>query len=145
MYRENAARAELQSNADKAKTKVYKEIIEYWKRMPINNYIFENDECVWNVKQLCSFKELVNEGRDMKNCVAMYASDCAGGRTAIFHISCHLKGEDKKVITSATVEVRAVDRSIVQVKGKCNTRVDTITLNVIKRWAQNTNLRVYKL
>jgi len=135
VQRDASAKAELQSKSDKQKN-------EYWKNFPICNFLFENDEFVWNINQLCTFNDLVNEGRNMKHCVASYASCCADGITAIFHVSGQRKSDKTVVISNATVEIRTANRAIVQIKGKCNARVDEITLNVIKRWAQANNLKL---
>jgi hypothetical protein len=137
VQREATARAELQ---EKAKLKK----LELWKGLPINNFTFENKKCVWGIKQLCSFKELVNEGRSMHHCVASYAERCSLGTSAIFHVSgCEKKDKSQKLIfSSATVEIRSADRSICQIKGKCNASVDMVTINFIRRWAQANNIKM---
>jgi hypothetical protein len=137
IQREATAKAELQAKADKNKKK-----LECWNGLPIHNFTFENDEFVWGIKQLCTFNELINEGRNMKHCVASYVSSCANGKTAIFHVSGHKKGDKSIIISNATVEIRAVNRLIVQIKGKCNSQVDRITLNIIKRWASANSIKI---
>jgi hypothetical protein len=133
LQREAAVRTDLQHQ---------RHLTEQWKGMPVNNFRFENDEDVWTIKQLCSGKELLNEGRSMKHCVAVYALPCSKGFSAIFHVSGHEKGDKKHKFGNATIEVRPDTRSIVQIKGKCNTAVDPITLRIIKRWAQSNNLKM---
>jgi hypothetical protein len=135
VQREAAIIAELQEYEDRKKSCPK----EKWDGLPIYNFAFENDEYRWTIKQLCNLKSLINEGREMRHCVASYASRCSNKSVGIFSLSCTYK-KDNSLVKRATVEVRAVDRSIVQIKGKCNVRVDAITLNVIRRCAQNNNL-----
>jgi len=135
VQREIAARAELQANTDKQK-------VEFWEKALISNFKHENDDCIWTITQLCSVNELINEGRSMKHCVASYAGQCSGGTSAIFHVSGYEKQNKSHVFGSATVEVRTADRSICQIKGKCNARVDMAAINLIKRWAQTNNLKM---
>jgi hypothetical protein len=135
VQREAAIIAELQANEDRKKSRP----AEKWDGLSIYNFAFENDEYRWTIKQLCNLKSLINEGREMRHCVASYASRCSNRSVGIFSLSCTYK-KDNTLVKRATIEVRAADRSIVQVKGKCNAQVDAVTLNVIKRWAQNNNL-----
>jgi hypothetical protein len=138
VQREAAIIAELQANEDRKKSCPK----EKWDGLSIYNFAFENDEYRWTIKQLCNLKNLINEGREMRHCVASYASRCSNKSVGIFNVSGTYK-KNASFDKRATVEVRAVDRSIVQIKGKCNVRVDTITLNVIRRWAQNNNLTMH--
>ena len=117
-------------------------IVSDWEGFPVRNSKMESADYVWNIKQLCSLKELVNEGRTMKHCVDDYAERCSKGETAIFHVSWQNKNSKNNTTINATVELLVPNRSVVQVKGKYNSLVDNITLNTIKEWAQENNIKM---
>ena len=121
-----------------------KPVIEKWEGLNINGFWYENGDHVWMIEQIRCFQELINEGRKMKHCVASYASKCITGDCGIFNVSCFSKSIN---ITEsiATIEVSS-NRTIVQIKGKCNAAVKGKAVNIITRWAgQNhiTMTRVY--
>jgi hypothetical protein len=113
-------------------------VMEKWEGLYIPNFKYENNDCIWTIKQLCNIHELTNEGRRMKHCVASYAYKCAAGSCGIFNVSC--KSRLTNISESiATVEV-ASDWRVVQIKGKCNSVVSGRAMNVITRWAQQNRI-----
>jgi hypothetical protein len=130
------AERNLKSYSDKKKAELF------WKGLLIGNFRHENDDYLWTITQLCNINKLINEGRSMRHCVASYAGECSQGKTAIFHLSGYDKRNKSNVFSSATIEVRATDRTIYQIKGKCNAPVDSTTVNIIKRWAQNNFIKI---
>ncbi|MCL2128744.1 MAG: DUF4116 domain-containing protein [Treponema sp.] len=120
-----------------------KDIKQEWEGLSVKNIDPENSGYVWNITQLCSVNELVNEGRVMKHCAAAYAHRCSKGETAIFHFAGHKKDSSKNKFKKATVELLIPSRTIVQIKGKCNTKVDGVTIGIVKEWAQYNNFRMF--
>jgi hypothetical protein len=113
---------------------------ERWQGIPVSNFKFENGEHVWTVVQLCSARELVNEGRTMKHCIASYIGKCSLGACGIFNVSSRDKTTGV-VISRATIEVLP-NRTIMQAKGKCNTIISNGTMHIITRWAQKNRLKI---
>jgi hypothetical protein len=110
-----------------------------WKGIDVPLFKYETDGCTWTVTQLLSAQDLLNEGRKMKNCVSSYANKCSSGECAIFNVSCFYT-DSRLTESKATLEVSR-DRSLVQAKGKCNIRVNSVVMNVIARWAQANGIR----
>ena len=133
IQRENAARDVFKSNRIKE---------AHWKGLAISNFLFENDDDVWTITQLCNVNALINEGRTMRHCVASYAQQCSQGVVAIFHVSGRKRDSASLSFNHATVEVRAASHSIVQIKGRYNSRIDKITERIIRRWAQSNHLKM---
>ncbi|GHU54284.1 hypothetical protein FACS189442_0280 [Spirochaetia bacterium] len=110
-----------------------------WTGINVPLFKHEADGCVWTVTQLLTAQDLLNEGRKMKNCVSTYAYKCSGGECSIFNVSCFYT-DSQLTESKATLEVSR-DRSLVQAKGKCNIRVNSVIMNVIIRWAQANRIR----
>jgi hypothetical protein len=114
----------------------------HWTGINVPNFQYKTDKykCVWTVTQLLSARNLLNEGRKMKSCVASYASSCLKGQSAIFNISRFY--EDLQLTESmATLEVTH-DRFLVQAKAKCNGKVCSPTMNIITRWARTNRIKM---
>ncbi|MCA9128590.1 MAG: PcfJ domain-containing protein [Planctomycetales bacterium] len=93
----------------------------------------------WTIRELLSSKSLMSEGRQMKHCVATYASSCARGHCSIWTMeiqSC--EGFTKAV----TIEVRNNARLICQVRGKANRLPTEKERKIIQRWAESADLRL---
>jgi hypothetical protein len=114
--------------------------VSRWKGMGFAPFTYQTDEGVWTVSELLTSQALLNEGRNMKNCVASYAFRCALGEISICTVS---RTYQALQITDsmATLEVRRIDRTLVQAKGKCNRQVSPGTMNVIRRWAQFNRIK----
>jgi hypothetical protein len=115
--------------------------ISHWRGLGIAQFSHKTDSGLWTVSELLTSQSLVNEGRKMKNCVASYAYKCAENISALFSVSQYYS-ENQITDNVATIEVRIADRSLVQAKGKCNTKVSGAALNVITRWAQISRIRI---
>jgi hypothetical protein len=100
---------------------------------------YEANECIWTITQLLTAQDLLNEGRKMKSCVSTYTYRCSIGECAIFNVSCFYM-DTRQTESKATLEV-SKDRSLVQAKGKCNIRVNSVVMNVITRWTQANRIR----
>lgn len=88
----------------------------------------------WSCVELLNSKELCNEGRRMHHCVASYARFCAQGSTHIFSFYNNEESE------RCTVEVRTESSSIVQCRGRFNTRPSKSAKEVVKEWARSHSI-----
>lgn len=103
----------------------------------------------WTVEELLDKRSLVEEGKEMRHCVASYAASCARGQTSIWSIrvaDCKA-GTQKRVMT---VEVHNARRCIVQARGRCNKepgdKRSSVRLNqapiILRQWASKAGLNV---
>ena len=115
------------------------QIPEKWDGLGVNNFRYENDNHLWTIRQLCSVNEIINEGRRMKHCVASYAYRCSNYRCSIFNVSSFNRSTNTTE-SVATIEISS-HYEIVQIKGKCNTKVGAKVMNVVSRWAQQERLK----
>lgn len=93
---------------------------------------------VWTIRELLSNHSLHIEGRQLKHCVASYASSCARGTTSIWTLEVETAGGLEKLLT---VEVRPRERLICQARGKLNRRATEKELHILHRWSTQTGLR----
>jgi hypothetical protein len=104
-----------------------------WKGIYVSHSRIEGVSCVWSFTQLCSARELLNEGRLMKNCVSAYSYKCVIGESAIFHVS-RVFAADQIIENVATLEV-SKNRALIQAEAKCNTKIAPSAMQVIRKWA----------
>ena len=114
--------------------------IDRWNGISISHSQFKNDEGIWEFTQLYTVQDLLNEGRNMKNCVSSYASRCAVGDCSIFHVSCIYPNMKNFKIGKATLEISR-DRTLVQAKAICNAKIPSATVNIIRKWAQQNRIK----
>jgi len=113
----------------------------HWKGMGFAQFRHETDECIWTVTELRTAQDLLNEGRKMKNCVSSYTYKCASGSSAIFTLE-RVYRISQAIEKAATLEVNIANRTLVQAKGKCNTKLTPTTLHIVTRWAQANGIAV---
>ncbi len=119
--------------------------IRQWPSLGIRGFEFlegshqsRNLKC-WRIRELLSTKALVTEGRQMRHCVATYASSCARGHCSIWTMEVEsYEGVSKAV----TIEVRNNSRQICQIRGKANRSANSKERNVILRWAESAGLQI---
>ncbi|QDU88980.1 hypothetical protein Pla175_23640 [Pirellulimonas nuda] len=94
---------------------------------------------VWTIRELLGSKALMAEGRQMKHCVATYASSCARGHCSIWTMEVEsFQGTSKAL----TIEVRSNTLTICQARGKLNRLPTEKELGVLARWASCVGLKV---
>ena len=73
----------------------------------------------WTIHELTTRRELQDEGKAMRHCVASYDHACAGGGTSIWSLRVRTPSEEtaRRVMT---IEVQNHRRAIVQARGRCN-------------------------
>ncbi|MEM9826612.1 MAG: hypothetical protein AAF958_08485 [Planctomycetota bacterium] len=109
-------------------------------------------EKIWTIRELLSGKALFAEGRALRHCVASYARMCASGTTSIWTMevaegpkTAGSPGRDAGTLClnkHLTIQVRPMDRTIVQIRGKHN-RVRTPAEDaIIRRWCKAAGLKI---
>ncbi len=73
----------------------------------------------WTVQELTSRRQLQEEGKAMRHCVASYDRSCARGSISIWSLRVRtpLEDQSRRVMT---IEVQNQRRAIVQARGRCN-------------------------
>lgn len=96
---------------------------------------------VWTIRELLSSRSLMTEGRQLKHCVATYASSCAQGRCSIWTMELETLAGRTKLLT---IEVMKGTQLICQIRGKANRLANDNEKRVIGRWADSVGLRIAK-
>lgn len=92
---------------------------------------------IWKIRELLSSSELIDEGRQMKHCVATYSQSCSRGVCGIWSVTLQTKEGVEKVLT---VEVQLKQKEIRQVRGKMNRLAQPKEREIIQRWAAQSGL-----
>jgi hypothetical protein len=115
-----------------------------WKKSPIQEYKFTEGRKetknmkIWRIEELLSSKELIEEGRQMKHCVATYAGSCKSGKCSIWKMELETEnGKEKRL----TIEVGS-DMIIKQIRGKCNRLAQEKELAIIRSWTSMEGLSI---
>lgn len=89
------------------------------------------------IKRLTNPKQLIQEARYMKHCVAKYyQDDCMEGDSSIWSLKFHPRtGHSKRVVT---IELQHGEKCITfgEVQGKANTRPPQYSIDVLKKWGE---------
>lgn len=90
----------------------------------------------WSLRELCSARELVDEGIAMNHCVALYAERCAVGSSAVFSLS-------RDGARVATVELAPHVRRVAQARGKNDRLCNESERAAIDRWLATLGMNAY--
>lgn len=94
---------------------------------------------IWTIRELTSTHELVAEGQALKHCVATYAQSCLQGSCSIWTLEVETEQRRSKVLT---IEVQRASKAICQVRGRCNALPGEKHLGILRRWAEQSGLRL---
>jgi hypothetical protein len=94
----------------------------------------------FEILELLTAEELIEEGREMHHCVASYAGSCASGRTSIWSLRKVL--DTGRQARLATVEVSNNRRLIVQARRRGNDLPTQGELAILRRWGEASGLRL---
>ena len=112
----------------------------FWTSSGLYGYKAEKKIEVVKIEELTGSKLLVEEGRTMKHCVATYAHQCVGGKTAIFSLRKY--SFDLLIETMATIEVNLSLRRVVQAKAKLNKKISEEARRHLDEWANKNQLSI---
>lgn len=114
-----------------------------WERCKINEFEMitgssqKNNLKIWKIIELCSTKELHNEGEKQKNCVVSYSNSCVNKQCAIF--SLRFGNTYTNFETRTTIEIR--NKTIYQMRNKYNKLPQLQDIDVIDKWISKENLK----
>lgn len=91
---------------------------------------YQSDDTLWQVLELTSAFELMEEGKAMHHCVGTYHRQCMSGAFAIFS----LRRNGHRL---ATLQVNVSDRAITQARGPYNQPIGQSTRQIVEHWAQD--------
>jgi hypothetical protein len=96
--------------------------------------------------ELCSQRQLLDEGPMMRHCVVLYGRSCRKGWWNVFRMRQCPAGEDDSTAefdksTSWTIRVDPDSRQVIEIKGYRNRLPDVTILLVIRAWARRNCLR----
>ena len=121
-----------------------------WDKAPLSGFTFLEEvrnrddelvECLWEIEELLSAKELVAEGRYFHHCVASYSRDCYRGWTTIWSMR---RKTEKKVKRIMTIEVDVRGRRIRQARSKYNRMPSKKGMAILNMWASREGLKMGK-
>lgn len=94
---------------------------------------------IWSVDEIRTGAALAEEGRQMRHCVYSYASSIESGRTSIWSMTLFDGAATYRVVT---IEVRNVERRIVQARGRLNRPISPAELQILVTWAGENSLEL---
>ncbi|MEZ5326719.1 MAG: PcfJ domain-containing protein [Verrucomicrobiales bacterium] len=99
---------------------------------------------LWEVVELCSAFDLIQEGQRMGNCVARYADACLANRCRIWTVR-SVKSPDRHSNSNhrsyhATIAIDPRSRVITQARGRFNRMPDRDCVEVISAWCATNRL-----
>lgn len=93
----------------------------------------------WSMRELLSGQALIDNGRDLKHCVASYAASCARGDCSIWSLD-RRRGAEDDAESVLTVEVDA-NGVLVQARGARNRWPTDQEKSVLAAWMQKAGLK----
>ena len=96
---------------------------------------------IWRIQELLSGRELIDEGKALKHCVASYAQSCYKGKCSIWSLNMDQGFGIEKILT---IKVRTSSKEIRKVRGFKDRLPETHEKNIIKRWADREDLEYAK-
>ena len=104
-----------------------------WLPHDLSHYLPEDEV---QFEELCSARQLQEEGRSQHNCVASYLKKCQEERCSIISMRQLFGG------ARATLEVSLSQKAVIQAKGPCNATPDSRSSRFIRRYAREKALAV---
>ncbi|EFO5895667.1 hypothetical protein HNS55_004240, partial [Salmonella enterica] len=98
---------------------VYKAIPESWNGLKIDLNSIKHGLTNLSIKEIVTYADLKNEGREMEHCVASYASWCANGQYKAFSL---YLGEERATLGLAQMQ-NSMKYFFDQIRGKNNDSV----------------------
>lgn len=113
-----------------------------WEPINIDDFHYKNGDNFYDIIQLISSKELIQEGKLMHHCVATYASSCARKLCSIF--SFRVTNEKRGIHDSPEITLEIRNKDIVQAKARYNAKPYPYYLELVKKWADKNGIGVSK-
>lgn len=120
----------------------------FWRASGIRSFTMQtgprdrpHEQVSWTTRELLSGADLADNGRDLRHCVASYASSCAAGACSIWSLDRKTRGEDAHTESVLTIEIDAKG-TLIQARGLANRWPTEQEKNVLAAWSQTAGLRV---
>jgi hypothetical protein len=94
---------------------------------------------LWSVEEIRCNRDLIQEGREMRHCVATYEDSVLEGECSIWSMKVQRQGGIQRAVT---IEVNRESRAIVEVRGKCNRLPNPEERRILDLWAAENGLKV---
>lgn len=109
--------------------------------LPFELKIIEGEREIgsWHINEILRSKDLLDEGRKMRHCVASYHDSIVSGSISIWTLT---KKDAFSTDKHLTIEVRNRSREIVQARGHCNAKAKPEELRVLTQWAAKNSLKL---
>jgi len=117
-----------------------KELNTEWKKLPINDFLFTEQDKVWEISQITNGKTLYKEGKYMQHCVFTYIDQCLNKKCAIFSLRCR-DGSGIIGDKSATIEITN-DKILSQARSRFNKELNIETKDIIQKWAKENGINI---
>ncbi|MBX7240495.1 MAG: PcfJ domain-containing protein [Bacteroidia bacterium] len=115
-----------------------------WEGIPISDFEHSEgkglNERKYKIRQLITYKELLQEGNAMSHCVFSYADSCAKHKCSIWSVLVE-SVENVSFKRLLTIELSS-SKAIVQVKGKYNACPTSQEMRIIELWAKKEGLSI---
>jgi hypothetical protein len=123
----------------------------HWNGTGLPEWHYSHKKYQWEVIELLTNRDLLNEGRKQKHCVYSYVQWCGEGRSFIFSLRGYWRevtgysNQDKPLycrgdeFTRVTIELNA-NREAVQIRGLQNRPTSDEEREVLRRWAGETGI-----
>ena len=113
-----------------------------WEPVPVNGLDYSDKEKRrFRIVQLTTAKELVEEGKALRHCVAGYAGRAAKGQCSIW--SMRLENPDSGAFERMVTIELSRKRHIVQVRGLQNSLPDSLAIKILQIWQKETGAPTY--
>ncbi len=114
--------------------------MRFWTSSGLYGYKAEKKMEIVKMEELTGSKLLLEEGRNMKHCVATYAHQCVTGKTAIFSLRKY--SFELLIERMATIEVNLSLKRVVQAKAKMNKKISDDARKHLYEYAHKNELSV---
>lgn len=94
------------------------------------------------IKRLINPKQLIEEARYMKHCVATcYQDTCMGGHSSIWSLKFNPKSGNIKRVVTIALEHENETIKFEEVQGKANTRPPQYSIDILKKWGAKIGVK----
>ena len=91
----------------------------------------------WTITELLNRDALVDEGRDMRHCIATYARSCASGHSSVWSMQCENAEGRERVLT---IELRPATRLVLEARGRFNAAPTPQAMRILRHWVERSGL-----
>jgi hypothetical protein len=116
-----------------------------WRHAPFNEFrLVQGEEGLgnmrmWTITEILTSRALFLEGQTMRHCVATYKERCIQRQVSIWSVQVETQRGRQRALT---IEVDIPQRTIRQVRGKCNRLPSANERAIVERWAAVEGLRI---